>query len=330
MSDRYEQFLGSDPGMIVELVDDSASPYLVRTDDGFEFCISAEDFRDYYRKVGSPTPQRWANFVTDPNSGSVDSRKMAEVVGIVHSFEEVHQDFDKARAFVREALKVIGSGSKIDISNVRRQLEASGLDTTGLTDNHWDRLLAVTDDIRNLLLSDDCAVLRLPDLPEIRSAVDRAEGQAAPQSGSEAKKTPKKVAAKGRISGMKNVDMDVQGDNLTLTVDLSKEFGPSKSGKTIIVASTEGNKTIPGRVEKIGLNVYRQPDKKKGTKGRRQSFKNVAMAVQGDRLSITADLSVELGPSKSGKTIMIASTGGNQLVYGREEKIGLNVYRKID
>ena len=61
---------------------------------------------------------------------------------------------------------------------------------------------------------------------------------------------------------LKNVDMDVQGDNLTITVDLSKEFGPSKSGKTIIVASTEGNKTVPGRVEKIGLNIYRQPDKK--------------------------------------------------------------------
>jgi hypothetical protein len=54
------------------------------------------------------------------------------------------------------------------------------------------------------------------------------------------------------------------------------------------------------------------------------------MVVEGDRLSITVDLSVELGPSKSGKTIMIASTGGNQLVYGREEKIGLNLYRKIE
>jgi hypothetical protein len=41
-------------------------------------------------------------------------------------------------------------------------------------------------------------------------------------------------------------------------VDLSKEFGPSSTGKTIIIASTEGNVTIPSRQEKIGLNVYRK------------------------------------------------------------------------
>ena len=57
---------------------------------------------------------------------------------------------------------------------------------------------------------------------------------------------------------MKNVQMTVEGNLLTITVDLSKEFGPSSSGKTIIVASTEGNVTIPEREEKIGLNVYRK------------------------------------------------------------------------
>ncbi len=57
---------------------------------------------------------------------------------------------------------------------------------------------------------------------------------------------------------MKNVDMSVEGTVLTIKVDLSKEFGPSSTGKTIIVASTEGNVTIPNRQEKIGLNVYRK------------------------------------------------------------------------
>jgi hypothetical protein len=57
---------------------------------------------------------------------------------------------------------------------------------------------------------------------------------------------------------MKNVDMAVNGTMLTIKVDLSKEFGPSSSGKTIIVASTEGNVTIPDREEKVGLNVYRK------------------------------------------------------------------------
>lgn len=60
---------------------------------------------------------------------------------------------------------------------------------------------------------------------------------------------------------MKNVDMKVEGDKLTITVDLAKEFGPSSSGKTIIVASSEGNQTIEYKDSsyKIGLNVYRKP-----------------------------------------------------------------------
>ena len=61
---------------------------------------------------------------------------------------------------------------------------------------------------------------------------------------------------------MKNVQMKVEGDKLTITVDLSKEFGPSSSGKTIIVASTEGNQTVEGYKAynyKIGLNIYRKP-----------------------------------------------------------------------
>lgn len=59
---------------------------------------------------------------------------------------------------------------------------------------------------------------------------------------------------------MKNVEMSVEGNILTITVDLSKEFGPSSSGKTIIIASTEGNQTVPKtNGVKIGLNVYKYP-----------------------------------------------------------------------
>jgi len=58
---------------------------------------------------------------------------------------------------------------------------------------------------------------------------------------------------------MKNVEMTLEGNILTITVDLTKEFGPSSSGKTIIIASTEGNVSIPGHEEaKVGLNVYRK------------------------------------------------------------------------
>jgi len=58
---------------------------------------------------------------------------------------------------------------------------------------------------------------------------------------------------------MKNVEMSQNEDILTIKVDLSKEFGPSSSGKTIIIASTEGNQSIPDKEDiKIGLNIYRK------------------------------------------------------------------------
>lgn len=58
---------------------------------------------------------------------------------------------------------------------------------------------------------------------------------------------------------MKNVEMHVEGNILTITVDLAKEFGPSSSGKTIIVATTEGNVSVPDHEGiKTGLNVYKK------------------------------------------------------------------------
>ena len=57
---------------------------------------------------------------------------------------------------------------------------------------------------------------------------------------------------------MKNVKLSVSGNTLTITVDLTQESGPSSSGKTIIIASTEGNFPLPGRTEVVGLNVYRK------------------------------------------------------------------------
>jgi hypothetical protein len=58
---------------------------------------------------------------------------------------------------------------------------------------------------------------------------------------------------------MKNCDMKVTGNILTITVDISKGFGKSASGKSVIIASTEGNISIPDKEDiKIGLNVYKK------------------------------------------------------------------------
>lgn len=57
---------------------------------------------------------------------------------------------------------------------------------------------------------------------------------------------------------MKNVEMQVQGNLLIIQVDLSQSFGLSGSGKSVTIATTAGNVSVPGREEvKIGLNIYR-------------------------------------------------------------------------
>jgi len=56
-----------------------------------------------------------------------------------------------------------------------------------------------------------------------------------------------------------NVAYKVEKNKLTVEIDLSKEFGRSASGKTIRIASTEGNIKIGDTPAIMGLNVYRKP-----------------------------------------------------------------------
>ncbi|MDL1964820.1 MAG: hypothetical protein LWW98_10930 [Deltaproteobacteria bacterium] len=60
---------------------------------------------------------------------------------------------------------------------------------------------------------------------------------------------------------MQNVKYEVKDDKLIIEIDLTKEFGPSKSGKTITVASTRGNQKIDGTDVVISLNLYKYPEK---------------------------------------------------------------------
>ena len=45
---------------------------------------------------------------------------------------------------------------------------------------------------------------------------------------------------------------------IIIKIDKSKDFGPSKSGKTIIVASTGGNHKVDGTEVVLGLNCYKK------------------------------------------------------------------------
>jgi len=55
-----------------------------------------------------------------------------------------------------------------------------------------------------------------------------------------------------------NIQMKLEGNTLVITVELSKTYGPSASGKSEVIASTGGNISVPGQeLVKVGLNVYR-------------------------------------------------------------------------
>ncbi len=54
-----------------------------------------------------------------------------------------------------------------------------------------------------------------------------------------------------------NVKTTQKGNILTIEIDLTKDQGPSKSGKTIIIASTGPGMKLDGG-QTLGLNVYRK------------------------------------------------------------------------
>ena len=60
---------------------------------------------------------------------------------------------------------------------------------------------------------------------------------------------------------MQNCEVKVvPGKSMVITIDLTKTVGPSKSGKTVIIATTSGNVPVADGVI-MGLNVYRKAEK---------------------------------------------------------------------
>ena len=58
---------------------------------------------------------------------------------------------------------------------------------------------------------------------------------------------------------MQNITMTTKGNKLVIEVDLSKDFGPSKSGKTTVIASTQGNQAVDGHAGVYaGVNIYKK------------------------------------------------------------------------
>ncbi len=65
----------------------------------------------------------------------------------------------------------------------------------------------------------------------------------------------------------KGVSVAAQGNILTIQLDMSKNFGKSRSGKSIVIATTEGNKGISSKMGRednvyLGVNCYKYENNK--------------------------------------------------------------------
>lgn len=67
----------------------------------------------------------------------------------------------------------------------------------------------------------------------------------------------------------------------------------------------------------------------KGTEKATRIGDNVEAVIDGDKLIITMDMSEEGHPSQSGKSITIATTGGNTTIGQTGLKLGLNLTRPV-
>ena len=60
---------------------------------------------------------------------------------------------------------------------------------------------------------------------------------------------------------MKNVQIEVKAGKMIITCDLTVAGELSKAGKSMVIASTQGNQAVGtgkgGDTVKVGLNVYR-------------------------------------------------------------------------
>ncbi|CCW62426.1 unnamed protein product [Phytomonas sp. EM1] len=142
------------------------------------------------------------------------------------------------------------------------------------------------------------------------------------------------------LPGSKNISLFVEGKVLYLFCDLSKDFGQSASGKTIIIGSSSGNKQLGSSNAFIGLNLFTKSLEKRnlGKDGvaelRTDVFQEVgqgcAWRIEEDGVTLVIEIDFEKTserPASSGNSFLLASTGGNKVVGKTGIMCGLNCYR---
>lgn len=88
---------------------------------------------------------------------------------------------------------------------------------------------------------------------------------------------------------------------------------------------------MEARLMKLEAELKAEKAKNAGKKkDEKQKGQNCDMVVKGNVLTITVDLGANLGQSSTGKSQIVATTGGNVEVVGTDGiKIGLNIYKPV-
>lgn len=146
------------------------------------------------------------------------------------------------------------------------------------------------------------------------------------------------MSSKEEIPNSKNLAIRVDGSCLYMYCDLSKDFGPSSSGKTIVISSSCGNKPLGKSNIVLGLNLFAKSLEKRNLSAARtlvkQDFEEVGAGLgwrvesDGTTLCIRIDFTqVKEKPASSGKSHILASTSGIKPVGQTGISCGLNCYR---
>lgn len=147
------------------------------------------------------------------------------------------------------------------------------------------------------------------------------------------------------LAGAKNVVIRVDGGCLYVYCDLRKDFGASSSGRTIIIASSSGNKPLGRSNAFLGLNLFIKDITKRDLSPKATTPLSMFTPLNGEidspcgwrieadgyTLCIRLDLAhAKEKPATSGKSVLLASTGGNKPVASTGIMCGLNCYRSVN
>ncbi|RNF26843.1 uncharacterized protein Tco025E_00925 [Trypanosoma conorhini] len=137
------------------------------------------------------------------------------------------------------------------------------------------------------------------------------------------------------LAGSKNISVAVEGSKLFIYSDLSRDFGVSSSGKSLIIASSSGNKPIGATNAFLGLNLYcKSAEKRRLTEDATSELHEMTALgnycewrIEGHTLCMVIDFNnVGDKVATTGKSVLLASSGGNKAVGKTGIMCGLNCY----